>query len=158
MFVQLCARTYPEDVAAVVFENPVPPAEFWLTQASAFMTEQEQADKQVDFAEGAANEDFDFTSSYVQIDAAGPLPDVPFLVLISTIAQCGSPDDICGRTYGVYETLMGDLARSWPQGKFLQVEGGHDLYLQPAAIDAIGAVIEAVRDPNSWTASATPSP
>lgn len=155
-FVQLYARTYPDEVAGVVAMNAVPPVDPWLDESAPLMTEQERAEELAYYAGGEGIEDFDWNRSFTQLDAAGPPPAVPFLVLISTIAQCESPDDICGRTYGVYETVMAELAAEWPQGRFIQLEAGHEIYERPEAVMAIRQLIDAVRDPSLWVLSATP--
>jgi pimeloyl-ACP methyl ester carboxylesterase len=155
-FVQLYARTYPDDVAGVVAMNAVPPADPWLAESAPLMTEQERAEELAYYAGGEDTENFDWNTSFAQLDAADSPPAVPFLVLISTIAQCESPDDICGRTYGVYETVMEELAAEWPQGQFTQVEAGHEIYNSPKAVAAIRQLISGVRDPGQWIVSATP--
>jgi pimeloyl-ACP methyl ester carboxylesterase len=142
VFVELYARTYPEEVAGVVSMNAVPPADPWLEQSAPLMTEQERVDELTYYAGGEGAEDFDWNTSFAQLDAAPP-PDVPFLVLISTIAQCASPDDICGRTYGVYEAVMEGLAAQWPQGQITEIETGHEIYFSPEAVAAIREVIQA---------------
>jgi hypothetical protein len=120
------------------------------------MTEQERAEELTYYAGGADTEDFDWNTSFAELDAAGPPPDVPFLMLISTIAQCESPDDICGRTYEVYETVMAEVAAEWPQGRFTELAAGHEIYNNPDAVAAIRRLIAAVRDPNLWVDSGTP--
>ncbi len=141
VFVQLYARTYPEDVAGVVSMNAVPPADPWLEQSAPLMAEQERAEELAYYA-GGEGEDFDWNTSFAQLDAAPSPPDVPFLVLISTDAECESADDICGRTHGVYEAVMEGLAAQWPRGEFTQVEAGHDIYFSPEAVAAIREVIQ----------------
>jgi pimeloyl-ACP methyl ester carboxylesterase len=154
MFVQLYARTYPDDVAGVVTMNAVPPFD---PDVAPLMTEQERTEEMAYYAGGEGTEDFDWNTSFAQLDAADPPPALPFLVLISTITQCESPDDICGRTYGVYETGMEELAAQWPQGQFTQVDAGHEVFYNPEAVAAIRQLINATRDPSLWqTAMATP--
>jgi pimeloyl-ACP methyl ester carboxylesterase len=148
--VQLYARTYPEEVAGVVAMNPVPPAGPWLEGALPLMTEQERAEEETFYRGEGDWEQFDWYASFAELDAAAAPPDVPFLVLISTIVQCVSPDDVCGRTYGVYESTMRELADSWPHGQYLQLEALHEIYQDPEAVAAIRRVVEAVRDPESW--------
>ena len=150
VFVQLYAQTYPDEAVGVVAMNAVPPAEPWLKNALPLMTEQEQADEEAYYRGEGEGETFDWNASFAEIDASAAPPDVPFLVLISTIAQCESPDDVCGRTYGVYETTMRDLAESWPQGRVKQVDTGHEIYQHPEAVAAIRQVLEAARNPGSW--------
>ena len=136
--------------------NAVPPADPWLAESAPLMTEQERAEELAYYAGGEDTENFDWNTSFAQLDAADSPPDVPFLVLISTIAQCESPDDICGRTYGVYETVMAEVAAAWPQGRFTQLEAEHEIYEHPEAVAAIRQLIDAVRDPSLWVLSATP--
>ena len=148
-FVQLFARTYPEEVAAVVAMNPVPPAGPWLEQALPLMTEQEQTEEQTFYRGEGEGEQFDWYASFTELDATLAPPDVPFLVLISTIAQCESPDDVCGRTYEVYETTMEEVAALWPRGRFVELEAGHEIFQSPDAVIAIRMVIEAARGPSA---------
>jgi pimeloyl-ACP methyl ester carboxylesterase len=156
VFVQLYARTYPDEVAAVVAMNAVPPTAA-LEQSRPLMTEQEVTGELAYYAGGEGTEDFDWNTSFTQIDAAGSPPNVPFLVLISTITQCENPDDICERTYGVYESVMEELATQWPQGAFTEVAAGHEVFYSPDAVSAIRHVIDATRDPSIWeTMRATP--
>jgi pimeloyl-ACP methyl ester carboxylesterase len=143
VFVQLFARTYSEVVAGVVSMNALPPADPWLEQSAPLMTEQERADELAYYAGGEGTEAFDWNTSFAQLDAAVPAPDVPFLVLISTAAECGSADDICGRTHGVYEAVMERLAAQWPQGEFMAVETAHEINFSPKAVAAISDLMEA---------------
>src|SRR5262245_23206273 len=46
MFVQLYARTFPDQVMGVVAMNPVPPAHPWLEEVNKVFTAQEYADEQ----------------------------------------------------------------------------------------------------------------
>lgn len=155
VFVQLYGRTYPDEVAGVVAMNAVPPAGFWLENALPLMSEQERADEEAYYRGEGGGEAFDWIAASAELDAAPAPPDVPFLVLISTIAQCESPDDICGRTYGVYETTMQDLAASWPQGQVVQLEAGHEIFHNPEAVEAIRRVVEAARDPSTGATPVT---
>lgn len=155
-FVQLYARTYADDVAGVVAMNAVPPADPWLDESAPLMTEQERTEELAYYAGGAGTEDFDWNTSFVQLDAAGPPPALPFLVLISTATECESADDICGRTHGVYESVMERLAAQWPLGVYTAVDAGHEIYYSPEAVAAIHQLIDAVRDPSLWVVSATP--
>jgi hypothetical protein len=136
--------------------NAVPPADPWLAESAPLMTEQERTEELAYYAGGEGTEDFDWNTSFSQLDAAGPAPDVPFLVLTSTAAECESADDICGRTHGVYEASMAGLAAQWPLGVYTAVDAGHEIYYSPEAVVAIRQLIEAVRDPRLWVISATP--
>jgi pimeloyl-ACP methyl ester carboxylesterase len=155
-FVQLYARTYPDQVAGVVAMNAVPPADPWLDESTPLMTEQERTEELAYYAGGDGTEDFDWNTSFAQMDAASPAPDVPFLVLTSTAAECESADDICGRTHGVYEAVMAGVAAEWPLGVYTAVDAGHELFYNPEAVTAIRQLIAAARDPSLWAVSATP--
>ncbi len=145
VFVQLYARTHPDEVAGVVAMNAVPPADPWLAESAPLMTEQERAEELAYYAGGEGTEDFDWNTSFAQLDAAGPPPAVPFLVLISTTAECESADDICGRTHGVYETVHG---RSWPRSgrraSSRRWMPGMRSFYNPEAVAAIRQLIAAV--------------
>jgi hypothetical protein len=121
--------------------NPVPPAGPWLEQARPLMTAPERADEEA-YYRGAVDDGFDFYASFAQLDAASPPPDVPFELLLATIAQCERPDDVCGRTYAVYEAVMRDVADERPQVHFSQVEAGHEPWVD--AFDETIAVIRRV--------------
>lgn len=156
-FVQLYALTYPGEVAGVVAMNPVPPTGPWLEGALPLMTEQERAEEEAYYSGEGEGEQFDWYASFAELESAADPPDVPFLVLISTIAQCDYPGDVCGRTYGVYETVMREVADTWPRGQYQQLETGHEIYQDPEAVAAIRSVMEAVRNPGMWaTPAATP--
>ena len=150
-FVQLYARTYPDEVVGVVAMNPVPPADPWLTDASPLMTEEERADEEAYYRGTLNTEALDWIASSEQLAAAPPPPNVPFALLISTITQCDSPDDVCGRTYGLYEATMQAVAGEWPQGRYAQIDGGHVFYNKPEARAMIDQVIAAARDPSVWS-------
>jgi pimeloyl-ACP methyl ester carboxylesterase len=141
MFVQLYARTFPENVAAVIAMNAVPPFAEWREQGFPEMSEQERAGE-IAYYEGENGESFDYRVSSEQISDAPAPPHVPFEMLISTIAQCASPDDICGRTYPAYEAIMETLTHDWPDGGFSQVESGHEIYLDD--LEAVLAVVDDV--------------
>ena len=90
MFVQMYARTFPQDVAGVLAMNAVPPFAEWEEQGFPEMTKQERAGE-IAYYEGQNGESFDYRVSSEQIDEAPAPPDVPFEMLISTIAQCAEP-------------------------------------------------------------------
>lgn len=68
--------------------------------------------------------------------------DVPLHVLISTVAQCDSPKDICGRTYPAYEQITKDLAQRWGEGRFSQVKAPHEIHA--ADLKAVQRAIDGV--------------
>jgi hypothetical protein len=131
-----CTRAHPADVVGVISINAVAPADPWRTDALPLMTAAERNDEQADYRGADADEGIDRNASFAQLDAAPP-PEAPFLALISTIAQCDSPTDVCGRTHDVYERLMRDLAGQWPRGAFVERPGPHELYAQPDVVASI---------------------
>lgn len=60
--------------------------------------------------------------------AASPPGGVPYVVMMSTIAQCASTTDICGRIYPLYEAWAREIARRTPAGRFVQVAAGHEIF------------------------------
>ena len=74
------------------------------------MTAEERADEEAYYRGALNTEALDWIASSEQLEAAAPPPNVPFVLLISTIAQCDSPDDVCGRTYGSTRRRC----RPWP--------------------------------------------
>jgi hypothetical protein len=105
------------------------------------MTRQERAGE-IAYFEGENGESFDYRVSSEQIDEAPAPPDVPFEMLISTIAQCENPDDICGRTYPAYEAIMQAVSQEWPDGGFSQVESGHEIHV--GDLEAVLALVDDV--------------
>lgn len=79
--------------------------------------------------------------------AATPELGVSYTVMLSTIAQCGSPTDICGRIYPFFEDWARELAGRTPDGTFVSVDSGHEIYQdQPqVVIDEIRRLIGAVK-------------
>ena len=61
--------------------------------------------------------------------AATPPDDVPYVVMLSTIAQCGSPNDICGRIYPFFEDWAQELADRTGSGRMVSVAAGHEIYM-----------------------------
>jgi hypothetical protein len=141
LFVQLYARRYPDQVAGVVAMNPVPPAHPWLDEVSQIFTPQEYAEEEA-YYNGNNGESFDYLSSSEQLMAAGQPPDVPFEMLLSTISQCASTTDLCGKSYSSYEHILQEVTSTWPRGNFSQVNAGHEIYVSD--IDAVVAVVERV--------------
>ena len=141
-YVQLYPRVYPTEVAGVLITNPVPPCAEWMEQAFPEMSASEQADERAYFA-GENPESVDWCESSEQISSL-PAPSMPVEVLISTIFQCASVSDICGRTYPAYTEILRDLAASWPAGHFSQVESIHSIYVGKP--EAFLAVVDALLD------------
>jgi hypothetical protein len=63
-------------------------------------------------------------------------------MLVATVDQCDSPDDICGRSYPAYVKITRDLSEGWPMGRFTQAGSEHELYLSDPPV--VAAAIEDV--------------
>ena len=109
LLVQAYAATYPDEVAGVVALNPVPPWRPWSTSAMTIMTPSERRSEAA-YMEGANGESLDYRSISEQIEDHPVSQDIPFSLVMSTEDQCFSPDDVCGRTYDAYETIMEQVA------------------------------------------------
>lgn len=79
--------------------------------------------------------------------AASPPEGVPYIVMMSTIAQCASKFDVCGRIYPRYEDWARELASRTKSGRFVSVEAGHEIYRTDPklVIDEIERLIGEVR-------------
>lgn len=140
MIVQVYAARYPEEVAGVVAMNPVPPWQEWSTKGFAEMTPAERK-AETEYFKGENSESFNYVDMSERI-ATSPVPDAPFHVLISTIAQCENPEDVCARTHPTITGIMMSLAERWPNGRFSKVPAAHDIYLDDSR--AVGKVIDDV--------------
>lgn len=60
--------------------------------------------------------------------AATPPLGVPYIVMLSTIAQCDSPTDVCGRIYPLFEDWARELAERTPDGRFVSVDARHEIF------------------------------
>lgn len=72
--------------------------------------------------------------------AASPPEGVPYVVMMSTIAQCANPTDICGRIYPFFEAWAKEIAARTPDGRLVFVEAGHEIYLSKP-----GLVVEEIK-------------
>ncbi|HXQ35201.1 MAG TPA: alpha/beta hydrolase [Anaerolineales bacterium] len=133
MFVQLYARTYPDQVIGVVAMNPVPPAHPWLDKVGDASEEA--------YYRGQNGESLDYLTSSDQIATAPLPPNVPFEMLLSTDIQCEG-DQLCLKSYSTYEQIMQEVTAAWSNGKFSQVEAGHNIFSND--LDAVVAAVERV--------------
>jgi alpha/beta hydrolase fold len=133
MLVQLYARTYPDQVIGVVAMNPVPPAHPWLDKVGDASEEA--------YYRGQNGESLDYLTSSDQIATAPLPPNVPFEMLLSTDIQCEG-DQLCLKSYSTYEQIMQEVTADWSNGKFSQVEAGHNIFSDD--LDAVVAAVERV--------------
>jgi hypothetical protein len=139
LFVQLYARTYPDQVAGVVALDPIFPAHPWLDDVSKLVTGQEYASEKRSY-DGENEESIDFTTSSDQLAAAPKPPDVPFEMVIS---QCNDPgDQFCVKTYPTAKQISQEIAAAWPRGSFTEVAAAGDLPKENP--DAVVAAVERV--------------
>ncbi len=139
LLVQAYAAAYLHETAGAVAVNPVPPWRPWSTLGFEEMTPAERRDEAAYYA-GANGESLDYRDiSRLVTDSPAPRT-VPLHVLISTVAQCESPQDVCGRTYGAYTQIARDTARRWGRGRFSRVDAPHEIPVadvRPAIDDVI---------------------
>ena len=170
LFVRLYAATYPDDVVGMVLVDPS--HEEQSTVLGALLTPEELAlSQRLDF-EGGDPEGILTAESYPETVAqiresrrTTPLRPMPLVVLIA-----GAIEDLTESGYSAHEQAIwwpltrvfgADLAALVPDGRLMVVEGsGHAIHEeQPKVVaQAIADVVNAVRDPSTWGASATPVP
>jgi Predicted hydrolases or acyltransferases (alpha/beta hydrolase superfamily) len=141
MFVQLYARTYPDQVVGVLAMNPVPPAHPWLDEVSKLFSVQEYADEEA-YYNGQNGESLDYLTSSEQVVAAPMPPDIPFEMLISTSAQCEDSTGPCMKSYPAYEKIMQEVTAAWPHGNFSQVATSHEIFRDDP--DAVVTIVERI--------------
>lgn len=76
--------------------------------------------------------------------AAAPPEGVPYVVMMSTVAQCAHTYDICTRIYPFYEAWALELANRTGSGRMVSIEAGHEIYL--TEFDRVVQEIESLLD------------
>ena len=76
--------------------------------------------------------------------AATPPDGMPYVVMMSTVAQCYSTTDVCGRIYPFYEAWAQELADRTGSGRFVSIEAGHEIYL--TKLDRVVEEVESLLD------------
>jgi pimeloyl-ACP methyl ester carboxylesterase len=154
LFVRLYATQYPDDVAGLVL----------VDSSHEEQEERRQALVSPDLFEAAQQavqsntEGIDLDASFAQVREAradAPLRSMPLIVLSAgqpdpATFPAGWPMDVEAE---LHEELQQDLAGLVPGGRYVVAEqSGH--YIQQSqpdlVVEAIRAVVEAVRDPSSW--------
>lgn len=79
--------------------------------------------------------------------AADPPAGVPYVVMLSTIAQCASTTDVCGRVYPLYEEWAKALAARSPDGRFVSVVASHTIFSDDpdAVLTEVDKLLDAIR-------------
>lgn len=114
------ASRHPTTVAAFIAMNPGP---FRLDPAVM---------KQV-WTPDEMHAEFPKPGSPADIDSrlledADPPRSIPYVVMLSTIVQCESPTDICGRFYPAYEAWARAIASRTANGRLVQVDAPHEIF------------------------------
>ena len=83
--------------------------------------------------------------------AATPEEGVPYVVMMSTIAQCGSTTDNCGRIYPVFEEWAREIASRTGSGRLVSIAAGHEIYMTQLdrVVEEIQALLDDVRSPGA---------
>lgn len=76
--------------------------------------------------------------------AATPPEGMPYVIMMSTIAQCASTSDVCGRIYPFYEAWALELANRTDSGRMVSVAADHEIYR--TELDRVVKEIEALLD------------
>jgi pimeloyl-ACP methyl ester carboxylesterase len=145
LFTRLFAATYPDEVAGLLLLDPWP--EDFDDQLKALVTDQQWTAYESLLASDPDNEVIDFPATYEEIRAAGPLPDVPLLVL-----SHGQPPTAEGYPPGwpiaeqeqLWQRLQKDLAKLTPSGEQRVVpDSGHMIHqAKPdVVVDAIAEMV-----------------
>jgi pimeloyl-ACP methyl ester carboxylesterase len=158
---RIYASQHPEQVAGLVLIDPEPVGlkARWQAVLPPELSSRWIEDYWDDNPEG-----IDFAVSALQLATAHPLPAVPLLVLAHTP---GKGDYLIPRSWPldvldpIWEELVAAQAREVPGGRLIVAENSsHGMVFDTPDVvtAAIRQVVEAVRDPSSWAASATPAP
>jgi pimeloyl-ACP methyl ester carboxylesterase len=177
---RLYAATYPDEVAGLVLvdasheeQNARFQVALTAEQWAAFARLQQQVPP--DLADVPDLERTDFDASFAQLReaaAAHPLPSLPLVVLTHGVpldaelppaVRSQLPPDFPWDAFEmVWQELQADLAALTPDArKVIATESGHYIQLQQPqlVIDAVRAVVKAVRDRGTWaTPEADPGP
>jgi pimeloyl-ACP methyl ester carboxylesterase len=167
LFVRLYAATYPDEVVGIVLVDA------WSEDLQNLLTP-EQWDAYVRFnsvappemADDPGYETLDFAAAsevMATAAAAHPLPALP-LVVLAHGQPFGVPEAGLGFPPAVLETVWRSAQEQLPMlvpgGRFVVAEeSAHYVQLQQPelVIVAVQQVVDAVRDPSTWAAPATPA-
>jgi pimeloyl-ACP methyl ester carboxylesterase len=184
IIVRLYAATYPDEVAGLVLVDASHEDQNIRFQA-ALGAENWTAFENLQRAPSGPDDDpalerMDLDASFAQLQtaaAAHPLPPLPLIVLTHGIpagaevppeVRSALPPDFPWDTFDtVSQALQAELAALVPEGRqVIATESGHYIQVEQPdlVIEAIQQVVDAVRDPSTWTtpaanpAAATPTP
>jgi pimeloyl-ACP methyl ester carboxylesterase len=173
LVVRLYASTYPAEVAGLVLVDALPAVEKWLTPEQWAAYQHVLSQRPAVIADYRDLETLDLDASAAQMRAAAaavPLRSLPLVVLTRVrplfMASDLPPDLPPGFSAEALERAwaagQAELATLVPGARLvIATESGHNIHQeQPElVIEAIRDVVDAVRDPSTWTAAvASPAP
>jgi pimeloyl-ACP methyl ester carboxylesterase len=150
---------HPEQVAGQVFIDPEPVGLEARWQA---VLPPELSARWIEDYWNGNPEEIDFAASEAQLSAANPLPDVPLVVLAHTpgmgdyLIPDGWPVE---QLDPIWQELVAAQAQEVSGGRLNVAENSsHGMVFETPDLvsDAVLQVVEAVRNPSSWAASAPP--
>ena len=143
---QLYARQHPKDVAGLVLvdsNSPDESATYWKHLTPAQVQEDKAA------TAGPNSENVDILRSFQLVKAAGPMPDVPLIVVTHTVSDPGEwPAGWDAKTFdGLQAQLQAGLVHLTSKGRQVMADGAdHDIpgerpdVISAAILDVIDAV------------------
>ncbi|MFN8594510.1 MAG: alpha/beta hydrolase [Thermomicrobiales bacterium] len=143
IFSRLFAATYPGEVAGMLLLDPWPEA--FDTKLQAMVTSAQWRQYQALLAAEPDNEVIDFPATYAELRNAGPLPNVPLLVLSHGLAPTAAgypPGWPVTQQEQLWQTLQQAMATLTPRGEQRVVADSGDM-IQLAKPEA---VVVALRD------------
>jgi pimeloyl-ACP methyl ester carboxylesterase len=149
LFSRLFAATYPDEVAGLLLLDPWP--EDFDHRLQAMVTDEQWTAYEALLAGEPDNEVIDFHATYDQLRAAGPLPDVPLLILSHgqpPSAACCPKGWPIAEQEQLWQQLQQELAKLTLSGEQRVVpESGHMIHqaAPDAVIDAIAEMVERLR-------------
>jgi pimeloyl-ACP methyl ester carboxylesterase len=161
LFSRLFASTYPDDVAGMVLVDPW--HEDFNDRLQAMVTPQQWDEYQAMLVGAWDYEAVDWPASYAELRAAGPLPHVPMIVLShgqTPRSSCCPADWPVRAQEQLWQSLQEKTAALIPGSRRIVVPDAGDMIHQSdpgVVVDAIRTVLQAARDPASWTSGATPT-
>jgi len=129
----LYASRHATEVAGFLLMNAGPFVAEWDKLADVWTAEEIAAEKAL----------IDERTGLI-LQQAEPPPAVPYVVMLSTVSQCGSRTDVCGRAYPLHEAWGRELAAQSPNGGFVQVDAGHEIFASRP--DAVTEELERILD------------
>jgi len=149
LFSRLFAATYPDEVAGLLLLDPWP--EDFDHRLQAMVTDEQWTAYESLLADEPDNEVIDFHATYDELRSAGPLPDVPLLILSHgqppTAACCPKGWPITEQEQ-LWQQLQQELAKLTPSGEQRRVpDSGHMIHqaAPKVVIDAIAEMVERLR-------------